>query len=341
VQLITFWDTGSDFYDISPKVRRVSLSLWRPTRELRQSLWITLHRIRAVRAQVRARRPDVVISMMDTTNILTLLATIGLRVPVIVSERIHPAMHRIGPFREWMRRCVYPLADLIVVVSPQIREWMETNVRRDRVVFVPNPVTPIKPSSTPPRSFGLERKVVGMGRLASQKGFDLLLQAFAPCCRSHPGWTLDILGDGPERASLEALALRLGISSCTRFLGLVRDPGTVLSQGDLFVLSSRYEGFPNALVEAMSCGLPAVSFDCPSGPKDIIRDGVDGILVPPQDVEGLSAAIDRLMSNDAERHSLASRAIEVNERFGVERVAKIWEDLIPDVMAGRATGTLP
>jgi GalNAc-alpha-(1->4)-GalNAc-alpha-(1->3)-diNAcBac-PP-undecaprenol alpha-1,4-N-acetyl-D-galactosaminyltransferase len=149
---------------------------------------------------------------------------------------------------------------------------------------------------------------------------------------------LSILGDGPERASLEALASRLGISSRTRFLGWVRDPGTVLSRGDLFVLSSRYEGFPNALLEAMSCGLPAVSFDCPSGPREIIRDGVDGILVPPQDVDSLSAAMDRLMSSPAERQVLASRAAEVNERFGLERVAKIWEDVIYDLIADPASG---
>lgn len=167
-----------------------------------------------------------------------------------------------------------------------------------------------------------------MGRLDRQKGFDLLIEAFSRIAAKHPDWSVHILGDGSERAALEALIESKHLAGRVVLRGWVDDPVAELRAAELFVLSSRFEGFPNALLEAMACGLPAVACDCPGGPAEIIRAGTDGLLVPPEDTAALAAALEQLMSDDELRARLAGRASEVKRRFSVERFFEQWEAVL-------------
>ena len=162
-------------------------------------------------------------------------------------------------------------------------------------------------------------QLAAMGRLAPQKGFDLLIDAFARAAQDKPDWSLSILGEGPERRRLEEQIHKRGLEGRVRLCGWVSDPATVLRNCDAFVLSSRFEGFPNALLEAMALGLPAIAADCPSGPAEIIRHEVDGLLVAARDVPALSAAIRRLLSDDQLRGRLGAEAAHVVDRFSSER----------------------
>jgi glycosyltransferase involved in cell wall biosynthesis len=172
------------------------------------------------------------------------------------------------------------------------------------------------------------KRILAAGRLSAEKGFDLGIEAFAKVAGRHTGWSLQILGEGPERENLEKLVQDRGLQHRVDLPGWISDPSPMMRTADLFVLPSRYEGFPNALLEAMACGLPTISFRCESGPADIVRDGYDGLLVPPADVEALAAAMDRLMSDHDERRRLAERAVDVRRRFSEELFFKRWEAVL-------------
>jgi GalNAc-alpha-(1->4)-GalNAc-alpha-(1->3)-diNAcBac-PP-undecaprenol alpha-1,4-N-acetyl-D-galactosaminyltransferase len=283
-----------------------------------------LRMVRALRNAIRDSEPHVLISFMDISNILALVAAAGLDTRVIVTEHVHPAYHYIGWHWRALRRFLYHRADALVCVSRPILDWFQTNLRITGYI-IPNPVALAPWPENVGQTRDQERHlIVGMGRLIEQKGFDLLLASFAQVAARHSDWSLKVIGEGPLRSQLEALSQKLNLTGQVEFTGALYDPFPTLRAADLFVFSSRFEGFGNALCEAMACGVPAISFDCPSGPSEIIRNGVDGLLVPAQDVTALAAAMDHLMSNPHKRARLAARAPEVTERFGLTRVLRLW-----------------
>src|SRR6185437_12022720 len=146
----------------------------------------------------------------------------------------------------------------------------------------------------------------------------------------YPDWQLKVLGEGPLKERLQAQARDLQLEDRVEFAGALADPFPVLRAADLFVFSSRFEGFGNALCEAMACGVPAISFDCPSGPSEIIRHGIDGVLVPPEDVTALASAMDDLICDATKRETFARRAADVLNRFGVDGVLSMWDRVFGD-----------
>jgi glycosyltransferase involved in cell wall biosynthesis len=296
-----------------------------------------LVRVRRLREAIQTSAPDVVISFMDRTNVVALLATARTSTPIIVTERNCPMMHRTGKAWAALRRWLYPRADCVVVQSRDSLGYFSSAVR-DRARVIPNPVFPPAREAYVVAEPGRSRRLIAMGRLDDQKGFDLLIRAFSRIAGAHPDWFLEIWGEGARRPKLEHLATSLGLSDRIRLPGITQQPGARMAEADLFVLSSRYEGFPNVLCEAMASGLAPVAFDCPTGPRDIIRNGVDGVLVPPADVAALALAMSRLMSDEIGRRRLAARAPDVAERFGIERIMGLWDDVIGAVasdVAGR------
>lgn len=338
VTVLTLNPAAPDFYPLPPRVSRAApqqdLALsprwfdWRGQRQQRQALQESLLKT----------RPDLVISFIDTCNIQVLAALGAGPVPVIVSERIDWRYHSLNWRWHLMRRLLYPKAARVVSLAREPELAARSYWPHWRSCHIANPVPVIAEDGVArPLWFG-RYNIVAMGRLVEQKGFDLLLEAFASLASSRPAWHLTILGEGPLRVALEAQVARLGLNERVHLPGNMAPPFPVVKAADLFVFSSRYEAFGMALAEAMACGLPVVSFDCPSGPADIVRDGVDGCLVPAGDVAALASAMDRLMGDEVLRHRLATRALEVTERFSPERILGQWRELIQQVLHER-TGT--
>ncbi|MGC4085034.1 MAG: glycosyltransferase [Vicinamibacterales bacterium] len=273
VTVITLHHAANDFYELAPGVTRVALDVLRPSRGAADAMLGNVRRVRALRRAIKSSMPDVVIAFTDQTNVSTLLACVGLGLPVVVSERIDPASHAIGRAWDAARRCVYPRAHAVVVQTETVADWARRFMPAARVRVIPNPVArilpgpgdanPVVPLVVLPAPF-----VAAMGSLVPRKGFLDLIRAFASATVDHGDWHLVILGEGDERARLEEEATRLGLGPRVHLPGLVDYPGRVLTQASLFVLSSHSEGFPNALLEAMSCGCASISVDCPSGPSD-------------------------------------------------------------------------
>jgi glycosyltransferase involved in cell wall biosynthesis len=296
----------------------------------RQVLMPQATHILNLRATISITRPEVVIAYGDFNNNCVLSATRGLGLPVIVTEHCDLNHNFIGEGWELLRRRLYPYASYVIVLTEESLGYF-SSVPGIRSRIIPNALTPPVFSSfdeTPQQKNG--KTLIAMGRLTHEKGFDRLLSAFAVVAKRHADWTLEILGEGPLRPYLESSVEGLGLGERVRMPGFTRRPFDALRRADLFAMSSLCEGFPNALLEAMACGLAAVSFDCPSGPRHIIRNGIDGLLVPPRDDQAMAAALDRLMGDDAERKRLAANATEVVERFGLEKVMSMWEALIFD-----------
>jgi glycosyltransferase involved in cell wall biosynthesis len=303
-----------------------------------QSVFISdFNYILALRQAIVNLRPRAVISFIDVTNIRTLLATQGLGLPVIISEHCDPYHNNLGEGWEGLRRRSYPLAKYLTVLTGEAAPYFSCFMD-NRVRVMPNPIAnAARPAHEPKTRRETGRTLLAMGRLAYEKGFDLLLQAFALIAKRQPDWCLQIWGEGELRSQLEHCASNLGLRERVQFCGFTKTPFEVMRQADLFVVSSRCEGFSNVLAEAMACGLPVVSFDCPSGPRHIVRDGIDGHLVPPQDVHALAATLDSLMVNEDERRRLAANAPKIIERFGMEKVMSSWEQLVlePDARKER------
>lgn len=335
VSLLSFEDGSSQpYYELHQSVRVFYLGLNKYSRNFIASIRNNRNRLAVIRRAVVGLFPDVVISFIDTANVRTILALMGSRVPIIVSERVHPRFEQVGWLWSCLRRLSYPLADCLVVQTSQIASYCKGWARR--VEIIANPVLPTPVCGGAPV---LPRPcLLAVGRLYPQKGYDMLLRAFAHAAMSAPDWTLCIAGDGPLRADIARMAQELGLGDRVRLLGRVADVGGMLAQADAYVLSSRYEGFPNSLCEAMAAGLPCVSTDCQSGPADIVTHGVDGLLVANENPLALAGALVQLMGDTELRRRLGSAAQAVSARFSVERVMPLWERCIESCSPSKKRG---
>jgi glycosyltransferase involved in cell wall biosynthesis len=303
--------------------------LWLADR-LRGPTWLRpLAKLLALRRLVREERPDRILSFLTNVNVMALLATRGLAPPLVVSERTDPAHSPdLEPILHRLRRWTYPWARRVVVQTRQsIPHLHQVAPGVRRIAAIPNPLPDGLPAARLVEPTQGRLVLAALGRLNPVKQFDRLIEVFAGLAAQHPLWDLVIWGDGPQREACLQRVRELGLEDRIRLPGFNRAPWDELATAHVFVLNSRVEGFPNALLEAMALGLPCVSTDCPSGPREISRDGQDARLVPLDDEAALAAALQQLMrASPAERMALGwSAAASVRARYGLEAVLRAWD----------------
>jgi len=300
---------------------RAPSHLWdkRDSHFQRASLWTDILLLRWMRAL-----PDGTV-LVATRPALVFLVSRLAPAGVIVIAQEH---QQLGRYREDKREdlaVALANASLVVTLTEPDRDAYRDLLGGSgpMVVAIPNAVPDVPLGPGDPSA----HRLIAAGRLAPQKGFDLLLEAFAAVVGQHPDWTLDIYGKGPSLEALEQQVIALGLGGRARLNGPTDRLGEHMRDASVFVLSSRYEGFPIVLLEALAAGLAVVSFDCPTGPSDILTDGTNGLLVPAEDVPALAAALDRVMADESFRRRLAADAPAAVIPYSREQVGRRWDEL--------------
>ena len=332
VTLITLASDRMDRYPLDPAVRRIALDVAGNSAHVLAAIGHNIVRIRALRRAIAASRPDAVISFIAESNVRVLIAAAGLCVPVIISERTALNGHHMRGVWRTLRRWSYPRATAIVAQTRRCAAELEVLAHR-QVDVIANPVSI---ESHPEEAIASERAgghtLLAVGRLSPEKGFDLLIEAFAQVAERHPDWNLMILGEGPLRTELARKVAEQNLGGRIAMPGFDAHIRQAMRRADLFVLSSRYEGFPNALLEAMTEGRACVSFDCNAGPRELIEHGKNGWLVPAGDVPAMAAALDALMRDADLRQRLGHRAREVTATYALPAILDQWNALVLSVL---------
>lgn len=227
----------------------------------------------------------------------------------------------IGMFRTWqLERVTQGLSKLVVLTQQDLNDWLKTN---RNVISIPNP-SPLAPQKI---SDVENSRVITVGRLDAQKGYDYLIDAWNIVAKDFPDWKLDIYGNGSLRDSLRKQILDYGLEDKICLKGTTKDIEKEYLSSSIFVMTSRYEGLPMVLIEAMSCGLPIVSFDCECGPREVVHDGKNGFLVSTFDIESLADKLMLLMKDASQRKRMGKESRNISRKYDINVIMQRWISL--------------
>ncbi|OGJ86672.1 MAG: hypothetical protein A2268_13275 [Candidatus Raymondbacteria bacterium RifOxyA12_full_50_37] len=272
--------------------------------------------------------PIAIIVFGDITSFVTLIALIGTDYQVIVSERTNMSARKQPFYRYLLRYILYPRAAFLVTQNKEIDELFTRIVSRNKRRVIPNPILGYDDRTTLENTIVLPGKaLISMGRLVESKRYDRMIDIYYDLHLVRPEWRLFIIGEGPERKKIEAQVKRLGLEGSVVLLGYEANPTALLKQADIFLFTSQYEGFPNSLCEAMAVGLSVISYDCPSGPSDIIINGKNGMLIPNGNGEVFLTSLIDLIDSPDKRKVFGQEAQKITTLFSMQNVARQWEML--------------
>lgn len=334
VTIITNRPSPDTVYFLNSSVNTLCLNVY-GSRELGiQRVYDNLRRCYKLRKVLQKMKIVSAVSMGSTASVTLALAGLGIKTKTIGSERNFPPRKLDGRHWGFLRKHVYRFLDTVVVQSNKTETWIRKNTNARSICVIPNPVIfPLAslPPIKEPRITKDIKLLIGVGSLHEQKQFDHLIRAFGAIVKTQPGWMLAIIGEGNLRLRLESQIEEMQLSHKICLPGKVGNISDWYDRADLFALTSKYEGFPNVLLEAMSHGIPSVCYNCDTGPSDIVTDGMNGILVTPNNEKLLIKSLSLLMSNHILRKEMGKAALQVRARFSKSEVFNLWDRVIPGI----------
>ena len=320
VSVLSLWDQSSCF-PLHPAITHEALFDQRPSFKRAYAATVV-----GIRRHVKRHRIDVLIQVDTMLALFALPATLGLGVRHIAWEHCHFDEDLGRRARRLARRLDARYCEHIVALTERDRNrWIEAAQPRGSVACIPNPLPFAIPTQPAPRTAKI---VLAVGRLVHAKGFDVLLHAWATVAKQAPGWKLMIVGEGEERPTLEALRNQLALRDSVELPGIYPDVTKAYEQASIFCLSSRYEGFGLVLIEAMAFGLPIVSTDCETGPRELLGDGQTAVVVPADTATALSAGLLHMINNPDAAARLGETGRGKANAYSLERITRQWEMLL-------------
>lgn len=314
---ILLYKDQEPFYAIDPKVELVYVPRQSGTTNLLKNLlWMR---------RFYRQNADAVLSFLAPFNILTLLATLGGKQTVIVADRNDPRFVPGNVVIRKLRDFLYRFADGVIVQTRHNQEYFSAGVQKKSTIIY-NPVDLGQKAGMALKT-EKQKRIVSVGRLMPQKNQIMLLEAFARVREAFPEYTLTIYGEGPFREELEARIRQLHLEDAVSLPGNIKDVHDKIADAELFVMSSDYEGMPNALIEAMCLGLPVVS-TAVSGATDLICQGENGLLVPCGDTAALAEAMEQLLSDSEKRQAFGREAVKLNDMLKIGDITQQWLDAV-------------
>ncbi|WP_423062534.1 glycosyltransferase [Candidiatus Paracoxiella cheracis] len=325
IAVLTLSTEETDFFRLPTTVDRYVVGGVGDSKNKFLGLLANIKRIKKLRKQLTNIKPKKILSFLCATNILTILAAHKLNIPLIISERNDPARQSFGVAWDLLRRKLYRRADRVTANTQTAIETLSDFVPRNKLKWIQNPIAELVVDT----SVAFENPtILAVGRLHHQKAYDVLLQAFAKFHQHHSHWRLAIIGEGDLREQLQRQAKYLGIVPYIKWYGRVNNPFPYYFASQIFVMHSRHEGMPNALLEAMSCDLPVIISDALPGPLEYVQNNISGLVVPVESVDALANALSRLASDEHLREQLAAAASERLSNHSIEEVVGTWNSIL-------------
>jgi GalNAc-alpha-(1->4)-GalNAc-alpha-(1->3)-diNAcBac-PP-undecaprenol alpha-1,4-N-acetyl-D-galactosaminyltransferase len=325
IVIITF-TTSTPFYPLDDRIKVIACrdKADNPT-SIFQSLKLNFYLTKRIYQILKKEQVNIAIGFITSANILTTIAAKLARIPCIISERNNPLVENVPKFWVFLRTLVYPKADSLILQTQGVKKIYEKKIKPNKITILPNPIS-LELSQLRDDTIPKEKIILTVGRLDKNKCQDDLIKAFNDI--DAKGWKVQMIGDGTKKEELLNLIESFNLSNKIEIISKVRDIDKYYNAASIFVFTSKTEGFPNALLEAMHYGLPCISTDCNFGPSDLIEDGVNGFLVPVNDQIILKNKLSHLINSESLRSEFSLKSKQTTTIYKSDIVVEKWESLI-------------